>query len=710
MRNKVNQGVENMLLDNKDQKNIQLFAISFVMLFLEIFLIRWISTEVRIFAYVSNLVLLACFLGIGLGCYFSKKDANILITIGALVFISLMVHSRLFQGITAMLSGFSDSVIWYQAIKDKNFMPALSGTILTTIMFLMISAVFVAPGQILGRLLDEHRNIIVGYSINVAASLIGLWTFNVLSFLYTPPWLWFAFSLLILLLFVRRTKINMFLVISASVFILLVTGAFNFSSQVMWSPYQKLTIYSNVNSGIVNGNVINVNNVGYMTVLDLSDGFIKRYPNLYDAGMRKYCQYELPYRFAASKDAVLIVGSGAGNDVAGAIRSKAEEIDAVEIDPGIYQLGLGLHPEHPYEKKNVNIAIDDARAFFKKTKKKYDIISFGLLDSHTLSSNYNNVRLDHYVYTEESFRDVKKILKDDGIVSVIFAANRIWIGERIYGLLKKVFGDAPYVINVDNFRNRYGWGGVMFISGNNLNKLKQTVETNQALKDFIAKNSVTYKGKTRLTTDDWPYLYMQSPGIPRMYLLIIVSIFVILFIIKMSLISAENNRTDMHFFFLGSAFLLLEFQNVSKAALLFGSTWIVNTYIISSILLLVLLANLFIYHFKVVSTRLFYILLLASLAALYIIPIEIFNIYGYWTKSILAALLLNLPIFFAGVIFINSFKNAPAKNIALGSNLMGAAVGGLLEMMSFITGIRALLLAVFVLYVLSFLYLKGSKR
>ena len=48
-------------------QNIGLFLISFVMLFLEIFLVRWISTEVRIFSYVSNLVLLACFLGMGIG-------------------------------------------------------------------------------------------------------------------------------------------------------------------------------------------------------------------------------------------------------------------------------------------------------------------------------------------------------------------------------------------------------------------------------------------------------------------------------------------------------------------------------------------------------------------------------------------------------------------------------------------------------------------
>jgi hypothetical protein len=160
---------------------------------------------------------------------------------------------------------------------------------------------------------------------------------------------------------------------------------------------------------------------------------------------------------------------------------------------------------------------------------------------------------------------------------------------------------------------------------------------------------------------------------------------------------------------LGCAFLLLEFQNVSKATLLFGSTWIVNSYIISSILILILLANLFIAYINVRRILPFYILLWASVMLLYFIPLDIFNGFGFWTKTILASLFLNLPIFFAGIIYIHSFKDAPAKDIALGSNLIGAALGGLLESLSFVTGIKALLLMVLLFYVLSFLFLSKGR-
>ncbi len=691
--------------------NLKLFAISLVMLFLEILLIRWISTEVRIFAYVGNLVLLACFLGIGVGCFFSKKKENLLITIGMLLLTVLAVRSEPFRHITDMLSGFSDSVIWYQAIRTRNFVPALQGTALTLFMFLMILIGFIPIGQILGRLLDEHPNIIEGYSVNVGASLIGIWTFNLFALYYTKPWLWFIFCLVVIFFFIPRSKANFFLAGMASILILLVVGITNPNVLTMWSPYQKLDVAPNQVFGLPNGFVVNVNNVGYMSLLNLSDDFINKFPLIYKPSLRKFSQYELPYAFSEKRDSALIVGAGGGNDVAGALRNGLKEIDAVEIDPGIIQLGLALHPERPYEQKKVKIHIDDARAFFKKTNKKYDVISFGLLDSHTLSSNYNNTRLDHYVYTEESFKEARSLLKSDGVLSVIFATQTQWIGERIYGLLKKNFGEVPYTFVVNSPGNSYGWGGVMFLTGNNIEALKKRVESNPELKDFVTKNQVSFPGPVRLTSDDWPYLYIEKASIPRMYWLIMGSLLILFLMARRFIFTAEGGRINLHFFFLGCAFLLLEFQNVSKATLLFGSTWIVNSYIISSILILILLANLLVAYVKVQQSLPFYILLWVSVVLLYFIPLDIFNAFGFWAKAILATLFLNLPIFFAGIIYILSFKDAPAKDLALGSNLIGAAFGGLLESLSFITGIKALLLMVLLLYVLSFIFLyKGRPK
>ena len=58
--------------------------------------------------------------------------------------------------------------------------------------------------------------------------------------------------------------------------------------------------------------------------------------------------YELPFKTAQSLGHVAIVGAGSGNDVASALRNQAGQVDAVEIDPAIRDLGIENHPEHPY--------------------------------------------------------------------------------------------------------------------------------------------------------------------------------------------------------------------------------------------------------------------------------------------------------------------------------------------------------------------------
>ena len=76
----------------------------------------------------------------------------------------------------------------------------------------------------------------------------------------------------------------------------------------------------------------------------------------------------------------------------------ASSISAVEIDPAIISLGRRYHPEAPYASAATRVVNDDARSFFATSDQKFDVISFGLLDSHTTTA-MTNARLDHYFYT-----------------------------------------------------------------------------------------------------------------------------------------------------------------------------------------------------------------------------------------------------------------------------------------------------------------------
>ena len=159
------------------------------------------------------------------------------------------------------------------------------------------------------------------------------------------------------------------------------------------------------------------------------------------------------------------------------------------------------------------------------------------------------------------------------------------------------------------------------------------------------------------------------------------------------------DRSSWHFFFMGAAFLLLEVQNISKASVVLGSTWEVNAVIISSILALVLSANLIVALLPRLPAVPVYVLLCGTCLALYVVDLSRFAFLPYATKAVVVGLLTSLPMLFSGIVFIRSFAATPRKDLALGANLFGALVGGLLQPITFLIGVKALLLIVAGFYV-----------
>ena len=79
------------------QSTLTLFGVSVLGLFLELMLIRWIGTEIRIFAYLQNTVLVVCFLGLGMGCFTCRQPApgrHILVPLLPLVLILAVPLAR----------------------------------------------------------------------------------------------------------------------------------------------------------------------------------------------------------------------------------------------------------------------------------------------------------------------------------------------------------------------------------------------------------------------------------------------------------------------------------------------------------------------------------------------------------------------------------------------------------------------------------------
>ena len=68
-----------------------LIVFSIAGMFFEMMMIRWVSSEIRIFAYFKNFVLVACFFGFGLGCYFSKRRINLIALFMPVLLLCLLI-------------------------------------------------------------------------------------------------------------------------------------------------------------------------------------------------------------------------------------------------------------------------------------------------------------------------------------------------------------------------------------------------------------------------------------------------------------------------------------------------------------------------------------------------------------------------------------------------------------------------------------------
>ncbi len=168
------------------RKIFALILVSFAMLFIELALIRWISTESRIFAYINNLILLACFLGMGYGSYTASKKSRFFLTPLALSILILSItlplkfnymgrELHLIRDIPTFLGAFTDSIIWVEPSGGNDYLLTALGIASTLLLLVIIFTVFVPLGRILGRIFEDSTKTIKAYSVNIIFSIVGIW-------------------------------------------------------------------------------------------------------------------------------------------------------------------------------------------------------------------------------------------------------------------------------------------------------------------------------------------------------------------------------------------------------------------------------------------------------------------------------------------------------------------------------------------------------
>ncbi len=689
----------------------QLFFASFLTLFAELAFIRWIAVEVHIFAYFKNLALLLCFVGFGLGCTLAAQPIrwarSVVALIGLLLVVRLPWHSgKVLDGISQALGSGSDMLIWMTSAVG-NWIDFTSILLLALILFLLLVWIFIPLGQIVGRQMDLGPNPLISYSWNLGGSLAGILTFLLVGRMMLPPWLWLGAVLAGFALLQTAGKDRALLLVLLVPLFFLLYDPGNSNHYTIWTPYHEIEytrVYA-VNGDFAVGS-LEVNHTGYQSIVNLSADFLSRHPKL----LREPAEenpYNVPFRFPRSGPKVLVVGSGTGDDVAAALRHGSSVVDAVEIDPAILSLGKHEHPEHPYDSSRVSVHLTDARAFLKRTSERYDLILFALLDSHTQLSDYSNMRIDNFVYTMESLREARDHLQPDGVLFVKFVVDRPWVADRFNEMFRRIFGKAPLIFLA---KSSFTYGAMCFAASPS-DRIGQALRSDRDLSDFVSRNRVSPDNSTvPVTTDDWPYLYQRDRAIPRAYLSIGALVLLIALGLYWTIPGARGQVPSLFYFMMGTGFMLLETQAISRLALYFGTTWQVNGIVISSMLAALLIANWAVEHFPKNLSRVWIALpLLAGLLIAYVVP------FGSLPGSpavvgTVVAVVFSLPVIFAGLLFSLEFRDESMPGAALGSNVLGAVVGGLLENLSLRFGMRALLPITIGIYCVSVIALYVERK
>lgn len=668
---------------------LALATATFGILALELAVIRWMGGQIRVVAYFQNLVLLAAFFGMGLGVALGRRHPH-LIHWCLPAMAALAAPVAFSDALGLMFLKFPDPTIsLWGGDQELNLAAFAAATLLVTGFFWAVAAVFLLAGIPVGYLFHELPPV-RAYSVDILGSLLGVIAMTAAAALGTGPVVWFALGVTPLVLLSRKPQA----VAGAAAVLVL---AYVSIDGATFSPYNRIDVVS-YPDGRADERRLQVNRDFHQDIVNLSEEAVAGAP---DERVRRQVRgaYELPFRVRNATGqgrSAVVVGAGTGNDVAAAVRMGYTEVYSVEIDREILRYGAQLHPERPYDHPGVVPVVDDARAFFEQHRSdRFDVVCYGLLDSHSMFSAMSSLRLDNYVYTVEGIRAGWEHVADGGVLSVSFSVYAgQWMAERMLGIIREATGQDPIMV-------AHGVHyGLAFLVGKNLQP--EHVPTNLGM---------VFRGgppnpAIDIPHDDWPFLYLRPGAVPYAYLAVLAMLLAtaalaIRLVYGRGVFSAE--RFHLAMFLLGAAFMLLETRMVTALSLLFGSTWVVNSSVFAGILTVILAGNLIVERRAPTDVAPWFAPLALALLVTYLVPPSALGSLGLVARGAIGGVMFAVPVGFAAVIFATLLKRAPDPSGSLGSNLIGAMAGGVLEYSSMALGLRAMVLLALGLYLAALL-------
>jgi hypothetical protein len=325
---------------------------------------------------------------------------------------------------------------------------------------------------------------------------------------------------------------------------------------------------------------------------------------------------------------------------------------------------------------------------------------FALIDSLTMQSSFSGVRLESYMFTEESFEAVRDRLAPNGLLVVYNYFRERWLVDRLANIAAVAFGQEPRV----HVHEARAYLGVM-MAGPRLSTLKTDPPIPERVTAFGQSHApspahmLARDTNVEPATDDWPFLYLRDRHMPAHYLRALALVLIVSTIVVLLVIRGQAGTWSWQFFLLGAGFMLLETKSIIQFALLWGSTWVVASLAIASVLTMALVANYVVSKVEITRPWLVGGALLALLALNFALPVGRVTFDSRIVESIFYALLMFSPILCAGLLFGSAIARSTSVARDYGTNLLGAMVGGVGEYLSLVTGFRALLFVIALCYI-----------
>lgn len=653
----------------------RLFLTSAAVLFCELLLIRWTHDRLMYLGFFSNFVLMASFLGIGLGILLGRSSRTPWSALAGPLLLALVVAVHLAE--PRLREAPTDGAMFGLEAAQLRRAAVVAGVVA------LAAGVMAAIALPLGPLLRSMPPL-RAYAIDIGGALAGIVLAFALSLLWMPPVVWFGVlgALLLALALGSIPRLPALAGVALLAPVLAAAWAEAAAGDV-WSPYQRVSFahghlasYTFAGEERAYGEDITAVGVG---------GVVNE--QLWRAALVTGTYYDEVFRQLPTRrfERALVIGAGGGTDVAVALAAGVGRVDAVEIDPVLLGVGGSRHPDRPYADPRVRTYADDGRAFLERARERYDLVVLAQVGSRAHVAAQANVRLDSFLFTVEAFRLVRERLTADGVF-VVYWIKDAASARRTAATLEAAFGEAPLA-------RTYPEGDATaytFFAGPGARELTGRL--------------VRVSEGGALVTDDWPFPHLAGRGIPAPYA---VGLAALLAAAALSVGAALRRRgarigeLSPHFFLLGVAFLLLQTRSLVTFGLLFGTTWLVNALVFFAVLVSVLLAIAVSAAVRVPRTPL-YSLLVLSLVANYALPPSALLIDPPVLRYALASALAFAPVFLANLAFASSFRSSRAADLAFASNLLGAVVGGVLEWTALVTGYQAQVILIVAIYALAY--------